>query len=164
MIDTYLIKQYADINTVLSIYGISPNRAGFIHCIAHQDKTPSMKVYPKTNSVHCFACGADFDAIGLVMHLENCTFGEACEKLNAIFNLKTNYVPKVKKIYKPKNNFFKKEYFYYCNVLYDLRKKYNNILLKKDFYSNENLIDEAMKIGFQISKINDILDNIDILL
>lgn len=39
------LNQIADITTILSLYGIRLNRAGFIRCIAHNENTPSMKVY-----------------------------------------------------------------------------------------------------------------------
>lgn len=93
MIDTEELRRLADITTVLEYYGIHPNRAGNINCIAHADSNPSMRVYPRTNSVHCFACGADFDSIGVVMHLEECDFKTACERLRAIFGLAADTKP-----------------------------------------------------------------------
>lgn len=93
MIDTHELNRIADITQVLSYYGIYPNRAGNINCIAHADSNPSMRVYPRTNSVHCFACGADFDSIGVVMQIEDCDFKTACERLRAIFGLAEDTKP-----------------------------------------------------------------------
>ena len=93
MIDTEELRRLADITQVLAYYGIYPNRAGNINCIAHADSHPSMKVYPRTNSVHCFACGADFDSIGVVMQIEDCDFKTACERLRAIFGLAADTKP-----------------------------------------------------------------------
>ena len=40
-----------------------------------------MQVYEKTNSFHCFSCGANGNAIDYVMRTENCKFKEAIEIL-----------------------------------------------------------------------------------
>lgn len=93
MIDTEELRRLADITQVLAYYGIYPNRAGNINCIAHADSNPSMRVYPRTNSVHCFACGADFDSIGVIMQIEDCDFKTACERLRAIFGLAADTKP-----------------------------------------------------------------------
>lgn len=95
MIDTEELRRLANITTVLAYYGIHPNRAGNINCIAHADSHPSMRVYPRTNSVHCFACGADFDSIGVVIQIEGCDFKTACERLRAIFGLAADTKPRI---------------------------------------------------------------------
>lgn len=58
------------------------NPAGFTKCIWHDEKSPSMKFYPKTNSVYCFGqCGKAGDVISVVQTLKGCTFKEAVEIL-----------------------------------------------------------------------------------
>jgi hypothetical protein len=52
------------------------NRAGFAPCPFHNEKTASLKYYPKTNSVHCFGCQKSEDAIGVAQHLMKLSFKE----------------------------------------------------------------------------------------
>lgn len=61
---------------VLAQYGLSPNRAGFIHCPFHSgDRDASLKVYRK--DFHCFGCGAHGDVFTFVMRMEPCSFKDA---------------------------------------------------------------------------------------
>ena len=57
------------------------NSNGFAKCIFHNDDTPSLKYYKKSNMVHCFACQAHEDVIGVYKKLNNCNFKEAVQKL-----------------------------------------------------------------------------------
>jgi len=57
------------------------NSNGFAKCIFHSDDTPSLKYYKKSNIVHCFACQAHEDVIGVYMKLNGVNFKEAVEKL-----------------------------------------------------------------------------------
>lgn len=71
-------------------YGIEVNRAGFARCPFHgggNEKTPSMKVYPRDRGYHCFGCGKSGDVITLVQELFGIPFQAACSKLNSDFNL-----------------------------------------------------------------------------
>lgn len=79
MIDTVDIKRVVGIETVLAWYGIEPNRAGFIQCPFHPDKTPSLKIYKETESWHCFGCGAGSDIFDFVMSFEKIDFKRAHE-------------------------------------------------------------------------------------
>lgn len=61
---------------------IEVNRDGFALCVAHQEKTPSLKVY-KDNHAYCFGgCGKRFDAIAIAMAVWNVDFKEAVKRLN----------------------------------------------------------------------------------
>jgi len=53
-----------------------------ISCFKHEDKTPSLCLYPKTNSFHCFSCQISGDLIKLVMEYDKINFKEALAKLN----------------------------------------------------------------------------------
>lgn len=57
------------------------SKAGFAKCIWHQEKTPSLRYYPKTNSVYCFSCGKSGDVINVLMHLNNESFLTTIKKL-----------------------------------------------------------------------------------
>lgn len=82
------IKQNYSMIDIVSMYGIAPNRSGFIHCVFHSgDRTPSCKIYK--DSFHCHACGADGDVIAFVEKMENCSFKDAFIKLGGTYDQKT---------------------------------------------------------------------------
>ena len=55
------IKKAYSMRDVLARYGIQPDRAGFIRCPFHKEKTASMKIYQ--DSYYCFGCGAAGDTL-----------------------------------------------------------------------------------------------------
>ena len=50
-------------------------------CPFHNEKTPSFKVFAKTNTYKCFGCGAGGNSIAFIMAKEGITFPEACRSL-----------------------------------------------------------------------------------
>jgi DNA primase len=57
------IKKQLPMLTVLSNYGIKPDKNNHIRCPFHEVDKPSMKIYPKTGTYHCFGCGKSGDKI-----------------------------------------------------------------------------------------------------
>lgn len=49
------IKQQLTINTVLNHYGIKADKNGMAKCPFHNDKTPSLQIYLKSNTYCCFS-------------------------------------------------------------------------------------------------------------
>lgn len=79
------IKSQVSILEVLSHYGITPSRNNMIHCPFHDDKTPSMQVYPTTDTVYCFSArcsthGHSLDTIDVIMRKEGISKHEAILK------------------------------------------------------------------------------------
>jgi hypothetical protein len=69
-------------------YGFQPNRAGYIRCPFHEERSASLKCYEKPgDGFHCFGCGAGISAIDFVMKLFNLSFRQACLRLDADFKL-----------------------------------------------------------------------------
>lgn len=81
------IKRKVKIEEILERYGYELNRAGFISCPFHNEKTPSLKIYPETNSYYCFGCNTGGDVISFVMHLLRIDFGSAILRLDNDFCL-----------------------------------------------------------------------------
>ncbi len=79
------IKQQLTIGQVLAHYHLAPDKNHRLHCPFHPDKTPSLQVYAKTNTVYCFSSncplqGKALDVIDFVLHKEGCTKHEAIER------------------------------------------------------------------------------------
>ena len=86
------IKAKLSMGEVLSYYGHQPNHNQMLHCPFHADKTPSMQVYPATNTVFCFSgnCGQTgkaIDQIDFILHKEGCSKHEAINKAKALLGV-----------------------------------------------------------------------------
>lgn len=74
--------RYVPIETV--IHSLVPETKGklMIKCPFHPDKTPSLKIYPKTRTWNCFGCGARGSPLDFVMQFHHLGFKEAVEYLS----------------------------------------------------------------------------------
>lgn len=76
--DTELLP--SDILGILDHYGISyPKDMEHpqICCMFHNDPTPSMTIYPETNSFYCFGCTKSGTPETIVMQQEGCSYTQA---------------------------------------------------------------------------------------
>jgi DNA primase catalytic core len=83
------IKAQLTINQVLTHYGLKPDKNNRLVCPFHPDKTPSLQIYPKTNTYCCFSsnCTAGTgDALQFIQLKENCNKHEALLKATALIN------------------------------------------------------------------------------
>lgn len=72
---------------VATHYGYKPNRAGFIKCPFHAEKTASMKIYAGNKGYACFGCGANGDVISFVQQLFGLSFPDTLKKIDLDFGL-----------------------------------------------------------------------------
>lgn len=79
------VKLLVPMRTAVEYYGFEPNRAGFMVCPFHAERTPSCKIYE--TSFYCFGCGAGGDVINFVKLLFNISFKAAIVRINTDFNL-----------------------------------------------------------------------------
>lgn len=68
---------------VVERYGLRPDRAGFIHCPFHQEKSGSMKVYAR--DAHCFGCGWNGDQVDFVRQMDGLGFRDAFMALGGTY-------------------------------------------------------------------------------
>lgn len=81
------IKRRLSILEVLRHYHLSADRNNRLLCPWHDDKTPSLQLYPKTNSWTCFSSKCDAgsgDAIDFIMKYEKISKHEALVKAAAL--------------------------------------------------------------------------------
>jgi len=81
------IKQRLPINTVFKHYHLQCDRNHRLKCPFHDDKTPSMQVYPKTNTWTCFSsnCTAGSgDQVDFIMKMEGISKHEAILKAKGL--------------------------------------------------------------------------------
>jgi DNA primase len=90
------IKDHLSILTVLGKYGLKPDKHDMIVCPFHEDKSPSLKIYTKTNTFHCFGCGATGDGIQFIEMSERLTKHESILKAQDFIGEPTLPNPKPK--------------------------------------------------------------------
>ncbi|MEN2436735.1 CHC2 zinc finger domain-containing protein [Weeksellaceae bacterium A-14] len=86
-----LIKSQLSIAMVLHYYGLKPDKNAKMCCPFHEDKTPSMQIYYKTQTAYCFSSnckthGKSMDVIDFIMHKEDLSKHEAIKKAEEILN------------------------------------------------------------------------------
>lgn len=74
------IKDLYSMRDILERYGLpQPNRAGFICCPFHKEKTPSFKVYK--DGFKCYGCGEAGDIFTFAQLMDGISFKEAFKVL-----------------------------------------------------------------------------------
>lgn len=74
------IKAQLNIIALVKHYNHPPNRNNLIKCPFHEDDKPSLQLYPKTNTWHCFGCNKGTDGIDFIKLKENFTMHQAINK------------------------------------------------------------------------------------
>ncbi len=89
------IKSHLPILQVLDHYSLKPNKNGMLNCPFHNDKTPSLQIYPQTNTFCCFSsnCKAGTgDVIEFIRLMEKCTKHKALVKATSMAGNHTTYM------------------------------------------------------------------------
>ena len=81
------IKQRLSLFKVLHHYGLKPDKHDMLVCPFHEDKSPSLKIYTKTNTFHCFGCGATGDGIQFIELFEKLSKHEAILRAKELLNI-----------------------------------------------------------------------------
>lgn len=136
------LKSYVNIKNVLSNY-VHINKNGSTNCPFHKETIPSLYIYEKTNTFHCFGCKKSGDVFTFLMEYKNISFidsvKEVCDYYNLEFkddyknnplNLKTK---QMSEIYNKINNRYK------SNLNKDMICK--NFLYKKRNLNQETIND-----------------------
>lgn len=79
------IKDLYSMKDILERYGLQqPNRAGFIRCPFHREKTASMKIYK--GSCYCFGCNFGGDIFDFAQKMDGLSFKEAFAMLGGSYD------------------------------------------------------------------------------
>jgi len=73
--------------SVLHHYGLKTDKHDMLVCPFHEDKSPSLKIYTKTNTFHCFGCGATGDGIQFIELFSKLTKHEAILRAKELLNI-----------------------------------------------------------------------------
>ena len=79
------VRSRVDLRQAAELYGLKPNRAGFVRCPFHGDKTPSLKLWQ--DHWYCFGCHTGGSVIDLAAKLFSLTPLEAVKRLDRDFGL-----------------------------------------------------------------------------
>lgn len=96
--DIHTIKQQLTISQVLSHYNLQADKNKRLNCPFHDDKTPSLQVYPKTNTCFCFSSncqtnGKRIDVIDFIELKEQLSKHQAIQKAKTLIDPNYNDKP-----------------------------------------------------------------------
>jgi len=134
------IKSQLTIANVLHYYGLKADKTNRICCPFHEDKTPSLQIYYKTQTCYCFSSnckthGKSMDVIDFIMHKENLSKHEAIKKAEDILNPSSEN-PKISK-----EKFLTNMFQYFRNAI-------NNSKPAKEYLEKRNLDFTRLEVGY----------------
>ena len=146
------IKQQLTMSNVLHYYGLKTDKQSRICCPFHEDKTPSMQVYYKTQTAYCFSgnCkthGKSMDVIDFILHKENVTKAQAINKAKEMLNYQK---PDSKERYQQdltKSQFLANMYQYFKNAV-------SNSKPAKDYLQERSLDFKKIEVGYNAGQFH----------
>ncbi|MEI6349092.1 MAG: CHC2 zinc finger domain-containing protein [Bacteroidota bacterium] len=148
------IKQQLTIGTILQHYGLKADKNHRLNCPFHEDKTPSMQVYYKTQTAYCFSSnckthGKSMDVIDFVMHKDNLDKHEAILKCEGLINGKSVILPSrsINSVethplpFADKTRFLGNMFIYFKNAIY-------NSASAKMYLEQRNLDYKKIEVGY----------------
>lgn len=140
------IKEQLSLATVLHYYGLKTDKTNKMCCPFHEDKTPSLQVYYKTQTCYCFSSnckthGKSMDVIDFILYKENCTKHEAIKKAEEILG---NTEPNKKDRYQKdlsREQFLGNMFQYFRNAI-------NNSKPAKDYLQKRSLDFTRLEVGY----------------
>ena len=85
------IKQRLTLAEVIKHYGLKADKQARLKCPFHNDRTPSLQLYYKTQTAFCFSTnctthGKAIDVVDFILYYEKCNKHEAIKKAESIIN------------------------------------------------------------------------------
>ena len=133
------VKERLNLIEAAQYYGVQPNKSGFVNCLFHKEKTPSLKLYPA--HFHCYGCGKHGDIITLTTQLFTLPPFQAAQKLAQDFHIiRGNGYQKMKPRISEQLKYYQQEQRVYdllnryCLFLEKCREDYNPKTPDEDFH------------------------------
>ena len=83
-----IIKETVSADELVRVYGYQPDRAGYIPCPFHAEKTGSCRIYNRPGKGwHCYGCGKGGSVIDFVIQHDGATFRQAVLAINNALDL-----------------------------------------------------------------------------
>lgn len=83
-----IIKDTVSADELVRLYGYAPDRAGYIPCPFHPEKTASCRIYQRPGKgFHCYGCHKGGSVIDWVIQHDGASFRQAVEAINSAMNL-----------------------------------------------------------------------------
>lgn len=141
------IRQQLTLAQVLNYYNLKPDKSLRLLCPFHDDKTPSLQVYYKTQTCYCFSSsckthGKSLDVIDFILHKENATKHEAIKQAEAmITGGSTQSVPASKEA------FLAKMFSYFKNAVHNSKPA-------QDYIKSRNLDFSKLEVGYNAGQFH----------
>ncbi len=81
------VKAAVSMQQTAEYCGIKVNEKGLCVCPFHQDRRPSLKIYPNGKGFYCFSCGVGGDQVNFVARYHDVSNYEAARELAAAFGI-----------------------------------------------------------------------------
>jgi DNA primase catalytic core len=116
------IKSKLTISEVIKYYGLKADKQNRLKCPFHDDKTPSLQLYYKTQTAFCFSTncsthGKAIDVIDFIMYYEKITKHEAIRKAEQIINPTATNTAPVKNNSNERAMFLERMFTYFKNAV-----------------------------------------------
>ena len=135
------IKQQLTLKQVLDYYGLKTDKQNRLNCPFHDDKTPSLQVYYKTQTCYCFSSncsthGKSMDVIDFIMHKEQISKHEAILKAKELIGGTASPVQQLTRA-----AILSKMFIYFKNAIHNSQPA-------KDYIEGRNLDHTKLEIGY----------------
>ena len=128
--EIHQIKSRLNLQTVLNHYNLTPDKNHRLNCPWHPDKTPSLQIYPKTNTWTCFSsnCKAGSgDQIEFIHKMENQTKHHALKLATKLCGEEEKSL---------------------TSTFHDLQQKLNRSKVARTYLTNRNLNPIKIQVGY----------------
>ena len=156
--DIQEIKSRLTLANLIQYYGYKATKNNRICCPFHEDKTPSMQLYWKTQTAYCFSSnckthGKAIDVIDFIMYHENINKHEAIKKAIEIIGGDTESPTKANNPITPVKPMIGRETFL-ANMFTYFRNAVHNSPPAKEYLQSRNLDFKQIEVGYNAGQFH----------
>jgi DNA primase len=147
------IKGKLTISEVIKHYGLKADKQNRLKCPFHDDKTPSLQLYYKTQTAFCFSTnctthGKAIDVIDFILYYEKCTKHEAIKKAIAIIGGEPRQYTEAEKNNRlPATGFLDRMFTYFKNAIHNSQPA-------KDYLQKRSLDFKQIEVGYNAGQFH----------